>query len=374
MSRTAPAARARSGQGGATVALGSERRKVYLVTGLQARHADLTSRGEQSFPYWGFWRMLTEPRTAEFRARMRDTYGCRAANAWTPIQWTTEGAPDAQGAVHAWTFESRAQGVTYDIERVVDKVGFQRALQVPEAMVLYLGHARLGRGPCFGPDGAPRGDDWEDGTAADHTTGLFRMGYPFLPTPAEEVHEHGYRPNLVTDLSELANQEDLHPNLRPYVRYARVVPTAQIRPPLAELVSQPSVVSFRAPEHYRRGRGEHDVDHVIHRAGFRQTRAAPFDLGGTELACRCFVHFGCSSFLHNQRILRRRVGWTRQGNERYAYFTTNTSTNPTPFFWLYHMLTYAQPSAGLSWEPWLEHVKDRTNADLQTSGHAYRMI
>lgn len=358
-----------TGSGQATVALGAERRLVFIVTGLQAKHADLTAEGAE---YWSFWRMLTEPRTPAFRRAMATPYyEASAVSRWQPIAFTTEGSPDSEGKINEWTYRSSAQGVDYEVRRVDTKSGFKRALETAGAIVLYLGHARLGRGPCFGPDGAPPGDDWEDGTGGPPTTtGIFRMGYPFLPTPAREIEEHGYHPTLVESLSELEVQTDLHPHLRPFVARARVRPASQLTPPIHAYGDRP-VVTFRAGDHYTHGR---QIDHVVHRAGFRQTRAAPNDLGGTTLTCRCFVHFGCSSFLHNRGILRSRAGWVREGNDRYAYFTTATSTRPTPVFWLYHMLTYPHPSAGLSWEPWLRYVRDRTNQDLRSSGHRYRMI
>jgi hypothetical protein len=366
-----PVARS-TGEGRSTITLGAERRLVLVVTGLQARHADLTADSPVTGEHFGFWRMLTEPRTPALRRELSGRYASRAAARWQPITWTTEGSPDAEGKVNEWTYRATAQGVDYEIRRVDTKAGFKQALETAGAMVLYLGHARLGRGPCFGPNGAPPGDDWEDGTGGPPTTtGIFRMGYPFLSTPAEEVHEHGYRPTLVASLGDLEPATDVHPSLAPLLARARVRPASQLVPPIAGYGDRP-VVTFRAGEHLEaRGRR---VDHVVHRAGFQQTRAAPYDLGATRMACRCFVHFGCSSFLHNQRILRRRMGWVREGNDRYAFFTTATSTIPTPYFWLYHMLTYPAPSAGLSWEPWLAYVRDRTNADLRSSGHAYRMI
>jgi hypothetical protein len=108
-----------------------------------------------------------------------------------------------QDASHA-VFISDVQRVEFQIEVVNTKDKFIEALQTPAIHVVYTGHSRFGRGPCFGPDivasKGPSGDlvrdltgeNWETGTNTA-TFGVFRMGHPFVGVPFEEMDEHKYK-------------------------------------------------------------------------------------------------------------------------------------------------------------------------------------
>src|SRR5262245_60902632 len=62
------------------------------------------------------------------------------------------------------------QRVRFTIEESTSKKQFIDWLKTPDLHVIYMGHARYGRGPCFGAHGiAPNGalvksEDWEEGT------------------------------------------------------------------------------------------------------------------------------------------------------------------------------------------------------------------
>ena len=85
---------------------------------------------------------------------------------------------------------NKSEDVLYQIDLVEDKAAFREALLTDGIAVIYNGHARYGRGPCFGPPGNLPGDDWENGAAPD-TAGIFRMGYPFVGIPGHEIIGHG---------------------------------------------------------------------------------------------------------------------------------------------------------------------------------------
>ncbi len=88
-----------------------------------------------------------------------------------------------------WEYESLEQGVRYRVQRLFTRDEFKKALETPDAHVLYSGHARFGRGPCFGfGDGKSTGEKWEDGD--DDATGILRMGKPFLAIPVSDLLHH----------------------------------------------------------------------------------------------------------------------------------------------------------------------------------------
>src|SRR5262245_38577355 len=85
-----------------------------------------------------------------------------------------------------FSYYSQDQGVLYNVQLIYDKTEFKDALETPDLHVIYSGHSRIGRGPCFGPDIFHQpSEDWEDGT--EEATGLFRMGYPYVPVPVSDI-------------------------------------------------------------------------------------------------------------------------------------------------------------------------------------------
>jgi len=69
---------------------------------------------------------------------------------------------------------------------------------------------------------------------------------------------------------------------------------------------------------------------IVHHAGWRDTHSHPSEWGAVDVRYRVFCFFGCSSFLHNYPIVRKIARWRREGNERYAYWTTSPSRSVTP--------------------------------------------
>ena len=99
------------------------------------------------------------------------------------------------------TCENYMQGVKYILYFVNSKDKFIEALKTPAIMVIYAGHARYGRGPCFSdpnlhvdaskiprenPYGGPLCprpcENWADGTDKAKW-GLFRWGIPLYSSP-----------------------------------------------------------------------------------------------------------------------------------------------------------------------------------------------
>jgi hypothetical protein len=266
-------------------------------------------------------------------------------------------------------YRNHRQRVIFDIQETTDKAVFRRWLETPEAHVIYNGHARYGRGPCFGrmEDNDMLTEDWGEGTNRS-TTGSFRIGYPFIPVPVSEIEEHGYTAHLLKESEGVPEADDCHPDLLPYRRSLQPRTPDQLHPGLARYLrghqSGDRYLAYRSAGSWK----------VVHHAGWQNTASAPNDWGGTNIQCRVFCHFGCSTFHHNYPIVRRIAQWTREGNERYAYWTSHLAYSVTASRWVANLVTYNVENAFASWKPSLDHAVARTNRDVRAEGYSYRVI
>lgn len=270
---------------------------------------------------------------------------------------------------------SHVQRVHFHGLVVCDKDKFIEALKKPEIHVIYDGHARYGRGPCFGPY-AKHSEDWQNSTKTNLSKrGIFRMGYPFIGIEPHEIIDYGYTPNLCMSLLRPA-KADCHPeagvNHATFKRYTakELDPSGRIEAKLAN----PKNTKYWGYELVKKNR-KVEV-YVLHDAGWENTPVDPLDLGATTLQCRVFCHFGCSTYLHNYRIMRQPEfkNWRREGNERYCYWTTAPSDKATAVIWLYHLFTYPKRNDFEPWEPSLKYAKDRTNQTLRNDNSSYGII
>lgn len=290
--------------------------------------------------------------------------------------------PLVEEADGSYTLVDLRQGVVFSIRVINTKHEFVQCLNEPDLHLIYLGHARYGRGPCFGSGGTSRGEDWEEGNGPHpNADGIFRMGHQYVSVHAHEVLEHGYTANLVRAELALA-PADCDPDLRPRVGQLRPRRLdeidAAIRPwALRKLkmdVSLQDHVRDRDPDArwWTDGSGE-NLKVVMH-AGWNGTISSPDELGSLEPACRVFCHLGCSSFAHNYPVLRKQKGWKRTGNDRYAYWTTAASDGPTELYWLQGLLTYPKYNAWESWAGSLEHAVRFTNTALGLDRETFKLI
>lgn len=266
-------------------------------------------------------------------------------------------------------YRNHRQRVIFDIQETTDKAVFRGWLETPELHVIYNGHARHGRGPCFGrwTQAAPHTEEWGEGTNRS-TTGAFRIGYPFIGIKAAEIEEHGYTAHLLKESEAIPEADDCHPDLRPFLRSLRPRTPDELRPGLAAHIR-----GNQTGDRYMAYRSE-GVWKVIHYAGWQNTVSTPNDWGATNVQCRVFCHFGCSTFRHNYRIVRRIAQWTRDGNERYAYWTSHAAYAVTTSRWVANLVTYNVENAFQDWKPSLDHAVARTNRDIRAVGYDYRVI
>lgn len=260
------------------------------------------------------------------------------------------------------------QGVRFTIRVVNKKDDFIAALLTPGVQVIYAGHARFGRGPCFGDGGDGTGEMWEEGTSAHpNQDGIFRMGFPFIAVPVEDIIEHGYTANLMqADVRPAA--ADCDPDLRSRLGSLRARTLSQIDPELVDQVQDPD------PDKKWWTLGPASKLEVVMIAGWENTLSAPDDLGAITPLCRSFVHMACSTFKHNHPVMRKLKNWKQEGDERYAFWTTDLSNSIGDHYWLQHLLTYDQFNAFQPLKKSLEFARDKSNKLLKKDGEAFRFI
>ncbi len=270
------------------------------------------------------------------------------------------------------TYVSHEQGVIFNISIVTKKDEYKSFLETPGVHVVYSGHARYGRGPCFGDDHGP-GEDWENGTDPMRT-GLYRIGYPYIAISLEDIPHHQYTANVIP-ASEVISKNECHPDLKRAYSRLRTYSINNLDPS-GVLINH--VAGSFSPEDriwaIKGSVGGHRGTHLVLRAGWENTVSSPMDLGATNIQCRVFCHFGCSTFKHNYRILRFEKYWRRTDTDRFAFWTTAPSYFIATRFWLVRILTYPKYNAFESWKPSLDYAVKRTNQDLRSIGHTYRII
>jgi hypothetical protein len=118
-------------------------------------------------------------------------------------------------------------------------------------------------------------------------------------------------------------------------------------------------------------------DSILMHAGWTKTSSDPYELGATDLKCKVFCHFGCSSRLHYWEIVRKEKykGWKRPNppTDKYAYFTTAPSDARISPLWLYYLLTYDKKNNFRPWWDSLEEAKRKTNIKLRSIEAGYEV-
>jgi len=268
-----------------------------------------------------------------------------------------------------WQYESREQGVRYIFQRLHTRTAFKDALQTENAHVIYSGHARFGRGPCFGRGTSKsKGEEWEDGKGPD--TGILRMGMRFLSIPISDLLHHGYTANLVpADVTVTA--DDCDADLKPRVSALKAKKPAEIHPELLPQLKNPDpnqkFWSFSGSDEGK------NTNFVVLFAGFEDTTTTPLDLGATDMKARLFGHFGCSTLKHNQKVVQDLKGYKLEDDKRYSIFTTDLSNGTEVVLYFYHLLTCPEASRGGAWKASVEYAIQKTNADLGANGERHRL-
>ena len=269
-------------------------------------------------------------------------------------------------------FISDAQRVEFRIKVINTKDAFKTALETPGVHVIYCGHARWGRGPCFGPDlpvDATRsdgqditGDNWEMGTDTNKF-GIFRMGHPFIGVPFVELDEHQYRMRPVPVTTKVS-PADIDPSLT----IPSSLSSINLRGSRFESrILDPVVDAYFACQTLE-GPG------LLLFADFQNSSSQPMDLGATNIRCRCLTLLGCETFSHFHPILRKRKGFARTETDGFAYFTSDVTSNQTFRLYIGSLFEFPERNDFKSWFPSLEFAKSKCNQKMAAVGEKSHLI
>ena len=267
-------------------------------------------------------------------------------------------------------FSNEAQKVHYRLTIVQKRPEFQKALENPDLHVIYDGHSRYGRGACFDQYAgkAPsEGEQWENGTGNDN--GIFRLGYPFVPVDVEDFEHHKYTFRPLPGDADPPDRADRHPDARRGL--SRIAMPAEHRDRVA--------AAARSADDRYWGYLSGGKPHFLLEAGWENgTQSFPFELRNTDLKCKTFCHFGCSSRLHYREIIRgddfKAFKRDDPPTQRFAYFTTAPSNAACTPIWLHALLSYKEKNNFKSWFASLEAAKKKANNELRKLGQRYEIF
>lgn len=260
------------------------------------------------------------------------------------------------------------QGVHYKFKIVYSLSDYKKALETPGLIVVYSGHARYGRGPCFDQydtECSMTGDQWEDGTKNDN--GIYRMGYPYINVELEDLKHHGYKCRPVPVELPKPPNESSHPKSR-HPEARRTLLPVKVPDDLAGQIHP----DFRSPSGKYWGFGS---DIILH-AGWDGAARKDFNLADVNLQCRTFCHYGCSSKVHCWSLIRQQEykAWSRPKppTERLAYFTTATSDWRT-VYWLFYLLSYDKPNNETHFFDSHEYALKKANKRLAAESAGFQL-
>ena len=268
----------------------------------------------------------------------------------------------AKDSTH-FEYISDDQRVHFFIEIVRSKEEFSKALNTPGIHVIYAGHSRYGRGTCFDPDVSSadykEGERWEQGD--NKRNGMFRLGYPFIGIPFSDIGNHKYQFAPIAVEERAPSLSNRHPEARRGL--GKIILPDTLKPFV--------VPQFASTSNRYWGFIKKKEKHILLQAGWENTRSTPFDLGSTELKCKVFCHFGCSSKLHYWKLIRKSPykNWARDNppTDRFAYFSDRPGDYRGWCYWIFYILKYSEPNGNQSWWKSLEYAKKATNDLLKSN-------
>lgn len=348
---------------------GYELRKIIQCNGIQfTRHSALRSIEEHEY------RNTLSDRSPADKQAYAESIG-RLKGYIVPDGLQLDSANGEYRRLNDFEFEYRndLQKVLYRVLIRETKDAFIEALRTPDVMVVYSGHARYGRGPCFGPSTAP-GDDWELGQDPARG-GIYRMGYPIVAVHASEIVEHGYSfyPVSTDDfaITEGVPHRLLHPDVHPFKIWRDRLPKS-IAGRALSLSPYGETGGFDAGREVWMIPGG-DPEILIW-AGWKDSVGNPHELAATDMQCKAVLFFACSTALHWKKNLRELHGWQKSGDDRHAYFTSDVSDAKLDKYWYESVLNYDKDNAHRGWGEVLTHAMQQSNKRLAAAGEIYRVV
>jgi hypothetical protein len=275
------------------------------------------------------------------------------------------------------TYADDVQHVNFTIQRVTTKSDFVKWLQTDGAHVVYSGHARLGQGPCFG-DSADPGEEWGSHAPDALTTGVLPSGFPYIGLPIDEIaDEHQYTVSPVSGDDDKPAASDCHPHARQmYNNMTKFSVSDLAKKVQASSDAMTALLSNAGPSdtfwgYDATGESGKFERHVLCSCDWQNTGNA-MDMGAVQLSCKAYICIACSTFIHFYPVVRKLKGWTKDGDNHYAYWTTHaTASAAMTAYWLYRILSYPQRNDYQPWEASLEYAKQMANRDYAGSVAQY---
>lgn len=245
-----------------------------------------------------------------------------------------------------WTYPKGAGTKTkYEVEVVFTMAEFAKALDTPNAYVIYEGHSRYGQGPAFGPAKAPY---VPDKTAFPiNPWGIhFRMGYDATPThciadllahsvaPAEyDLIRTPTRAFLPKALQRASNEVKL---AEKKIRARRI--GGNRRCPIGwawrEIdVCLPVLAAFKTAREEQPLKGRHYYGHPWNEVGEYLTavEVGSADLNKSKLRCKVLFMASCSSKVHFYKSLSRQRKVTKSNCIFYLTHYTSEASHARNF-------------------------------------------
>ena len=227
-----------------------------------------------------------------------------------------------------WTYPKGAKAKpTYEVEVVYTQAEFAKALDTPDAYVIYEGHSRYGQGPAFGPPGPPRPPEppWvpDSKNFPINPWGVhFRMGYDAISTKCiEDLVGHSVKP-AEYDLTQVPDKAFLRRDLKRAGEKAKRVEQKVKKGKMrrSKLCPVPNAWrSFDSCDRTLAGTTTPRGDQPLRGRHFysRQPRKGPdefltavtvgsADLGQVSLKCKVFFMHSCTSYRYYYLPLIRR--------------------------------------------------------------------
>ncbi len=236
-----------------------------------------------------------------------------------------------------FTYNARdAHHAVYTVKFVYTRADFKTYLHSPEVHLIYCGHSREGRGPCFLDKSTPegKGEYWGD-------DGIFKMAFDFIGAPTNDINENEYHPHLVSpgETIDASKCEPVHLGKH----YGELAP---------RLTGAPLIVPTREYMGYV---DEKKVEWLAMKAG-----AGDFD--GTQPRARALCLFSCDTADYWKPIVQASQ-WKPSPDHGLVYYTSATdSPTTTTGLWLRHLFTYQGPAG--PWKPSLDYAMGKTNAGI----------
>lgn len=286
------------------------------------------------------------------------------------------------GAGNIFGFYSVAQQIEYTLEFSTDRADFVAALKNPEVGVVYIGHARFGRGACFGPSDFTPGDHWNEGDG-EHT-GIFKMGWDYIGVPADDIERHQYRTRAADTqhyytttpldwtmrvLPLEVEQSRCDPDLRSHYRELTMTPLGEVVPDVSTRIergaSADTFFCYRARARLSDGSHDNQAWHMVVPAGAADLRRA-------SVQCRFLAHMACASRPHNAEVFREVVGPT-DGDRGHGVWLSELAVDWAGYFFLYGYLTTPGVFARRPWSVQLRASIQRTNRWLDGANVGFEL-